>query len=67
VAAELPSIFRLQHGNLRAVELVQPRIGVDVDLLEGDPEGPEGLRHLFAEMAVGPPEQLNLYQLVPRR
>ena len=62
--AQLGSILGLQNGNLGAVELVQPRVGIDVDLLELDPEPAQGLRHLLAEVAVGPPEQSNLYQLI---
>jgi hypothetical protein len=58
--AELRAILGLQNGNLGAVELVQPRIGVDVDLLELDPEPAQRPCHFFAQMAVGAPEKLNL-------
>ena len=46
MAAKLFSVLRLQHRNVRAVELVEPRIGVDVDLLEVDPQAAQGQRRI---------------------
>ena len=56
VAAKLFSVLRLQHGNVRAVELVQARVGVDVDLFEFHAQSAQRLGHLLAEVAVPAPE-----------
>jgi hypothetical protein len=52
MTAELGFVLE-EDGNVLAVELVEPRIGIDVDLLELDAEAAQSRRHLFAEMAVG--------------
>ena len=57
MAAELFSVLGLQHGDVRAVELVQARIGVDVDLLQLDAEAPQGFLaglHLVEFQSIGP-------------
>ena len=56
MAAKLFSVLRLQHGNVRAVELVQARVGVDVDLFEFHAQSAQRLGHLLAEVAVPAPE-----------
>ena len=51
--AELHAVLE-KHRYFGAVELVEPRIRVDVNLLELHSQPAQGLRHLFAEMAVDP-------------
>ena len=53
MAAELDFVPE-EHRDICAVELVEARIGVDVDLLELDTQAAQGDCHLFAEMAVRP-------------
>ena len=43
---------------------VQARLGVDVDLLELDPEPAQGCCHFLAEMAVRAGEKLSLYRSI---
>src|SRR5687767_13225392 len=50
-----------QDGHVRAVQLVEAGVGVDVDLVELDSEGAQRRRHLLAQMAIAAPEQLNPY------
>jgi hypothetical protein len=61
VAADL-DVVPEQDRDLFPVKLVQPRIRVDIDFLEIDAEGAQRLRHLLAQVAVGPAVQLNPYR-----
>jgi len=53
------NVPELEHGDVAPVTQPQMGIGIDVDLLELDPEGAQLGRHLVAEMAAVPAVQLS--------
>jgi len=61
MAADFDAVLQ-EHRDVLPVQVLQPRVGVDVYFDERDPKRPEGSRHLVAQMAVPPAVQLNLYR-----